>query len=103
MPSRARSAARISRSRSSGSSGSATRRSRETARPGRHRAEPFQRVGLSATQRPMEEIGRFVSGAREIELVDAGTAKELELQVVMPLEDMREPEQTSIWPSIYPE
>src|SRR5690348_17420298 len=64
---------------------------------------PFQRIGLSATQRPMEEIGRFVSGAREIELVDAGTAKQLDLQVVMPLEDMREPEQTSIWPSIYPE
>src|SRR5213079_978244 len=64
---------------------------------------PFQRIGLSATQRPLEEIGRFVSGAREIELVDAGTAKELDLQVVMPLEDMREPEQTSIWPSIYPE
>jgi ATP-dependent helicase Lhr and Lhr-like helicase len=65
--------------------------------------QPFQRIGLSATQRPLEEIGRFVSGAREIELVDAGTAKELDLQVVMPLEDMREPEQTSIWPSIYPE
>jgi ATP-dependent Lhr-like helicase len=63
----------------------------------------FQRIGLSATQRPLEEIGRFVSGAREIQLVDAGTAKELDLQVVMPLEDMREPEQTSIWPSIYPE
>jgi ATP-dependent helicase Lhr and Lhr-like helicase len=65
--------------------------------------EPFQRIGLSATQRPLEEIGRFVSGARQIQLVDAGTAKELDLQVVMPLEDMREPEQTSIWPSIYPE
>ena len=65
--------------------------------------EPVQRIGLSATQRPLEEIGRFVSGAREIELVDAGTAKELDLQVVMPLEDMREPEQSSIWPSIYPE
>src|SRR5438034_4264170 len=65
--------------------------------------EPFQRIGLSATQRPLEEIGRFVSGAREIELVDAGTAKELDLKVVMPLEDMREPEQTSIWPSTYPE
>jgi len=64
---------------------------------------PFQRIGLSATQRPLEEIGRFVSGGRGIELVDAGTAKELDLQVVMPLEDMREPEQTSIWPSIYPE
>jgi ATP-dependent Lhr-like helicase len=84
--------------------------------------EPFQRIGLSATQRPLEEIGRFVSGAREIELVDAGVAKELDLRVVVPLEDMREPgtsqgqslvhdlqgtgsegSQPSIWPSIYPE
>ena len=74
--------------------------------------EPFQRIGLSATQRPLEEIGRFVSGAREIQLVDAGVAKELDLRVVVPLEDMREPDaqgtgsegsQQSIWPSIYPE
>src|SRR2546421_2359002 len=66
--------------------------------------EPLQRIGLSATQRPMEEIGRFVAGGREIELVDAGRAKELDLRVVVPLDDMREPEeQQSIWPSIYPE
>jgi ATP-dependent helicase Lhr and Lhr-like helicase len=84
-------------------------------------AEPVQRIGLSATQRPLEEIGRFVSGDRPIELVDAGVAKELDLEVVVPLEDMRElgsgagsagegiagtgseaPTQ-SIWPSIYPE
>ncbi len=80
---------------------------------------PVQRVGLSATQRPLEEIGRFVSGARPIRLVDAGVAKELDLQVVVPVEDMREPgagadleglpggsgegRGTSIWPSIYPE
>ena len=66
--------------------------------------KPVQRIGLSATQRPLEEIGRFVSGGREIELVDAGRAKELDLKVVVPLDDMREPEeQQSIWPSIYPE
>ncbi len=87
--------------------------------------QPFQRIGLSATQRPLAEIGRFVSGGRPIELVDAGTGKELDLEVVVPLEDMREPggnralaqpvlpdgvamasgyEPTarSIWPSIYP-
>jgi ATP-dependent helicase Lhr and Lhr-like helicase len=87
--------------------------------------EPFQRIGLSATQRPLEEIGRFVSGARPIRLVDAGIAKELDLEVVVPLEDMRELPSTgglthpapadgqemdigterntqSIWPSIYP-
>src|SRR5512133_1573813 len=84
-------------------------------------AEPVQRIGLSATQRPLEEIGRFVAGARPVRLVDAGTRKELDLQVVVPVEDMREPgagavqtdpllgtgaecvATTSIWPSIYPE
>src|SRR5213595_906951 len=65
---------------------------------------PVQRIGLSATQRPMEEIGRFVSGGRPIELVDAGRAKELDIKVVVPIDDMREPGETgSIWPSIYPE
>jgi ATP-dependent helicase Lhr and Lhr-like helicase len=79
----------------------------------------IQRVALSATQRPLEEIGRFVSGGREIQLVDAGRANELDLQVVVPVEDMREPaagseladllgtgaeaQTQSIWPSIYPE
>jgi ATP-dependent helicase Lhr and Lhr-like helicase len=81
--------------------------------------EPVQRIGLSATQRPLEEIGRFVAGGRPIRLVDAGVAKQLDLEVVVPVEDMREPgagveleglpttsgegRGTSIWPSIYPE
>jgi ATP-dependent Lhr-like helicase len=67
--------------------------------------EPIQRIGLSATQRPLEEIGRFVSGGREIQLVDAGRAKELDLEIVVPLEDMTVPEEgsyNSVWPSIYP-
>jgi len=88
--------------------------------------KPMQRIGLSATQRPLEEIGRFVAGTgREIELVDAGVSKELDLEVVVPVEDLRELGSTahlsvppladgvemgpgveqssrSIWPSIYP-
>ena len=87
--------------------------------------DSFQRIALSATQRPLEEIGRFVSGGRPIELVDAGIAKQLDLEVVVPVEDMRELSSTgvlsrpaptdgqemdsgterssnSIWPSIYP-
>ncbi|HEX6490256.1 MAG TPA: DEAD/DEAH box helicase [Gaiellaceae bacterium] len=67
---------------------------------------PLQRIGLSATQRPLEEIGRFVSGGREITLVDAGRAKQLDLEIVVPLEDMTVPEEgsyNSVWPSIYPE
>jgi ATP-dependent Lhr-like helicase len=90
-------------------------------------AGPVQRVALSATQRPLEEIGRFVAGGgRPIRLVDAGTRKELDLRVIVPVEDMRELPSTgslsyhapadgqgmdagtelgsrSIWPSIYPE
>src|SRR6186997_2525599 len=90
-------------------------------------AQPFQRIGLSATQRPLAEIGRWVAGPdREIALVDAGQRKELDLEVVVPVEDMRElgassrplsqpvvqdgvemdpgyeATSRSIWPSIYP-
>jgi len=79
---------------------------------------PLQRIGLSATQRPLEEIGRFLGGTdRSVTLVDVGQRKQLDLQVVVPLEDMEHPEtfgpqpggsvlapeaKTSVWPSIYP-
>src|SRR5918911_1141726 len=59
-------------------------------RLGRLTGESPQRIGLSATQRPLEEIGRFVTGGRPVDLVDAGTRKELDLRVVVPLDDMRE-------------
>ena len=57
--------------------------------------EPVQRIELSATQRPLDEIGRFVSGGSEIQLVDAGRAKELDLEIVVPLDDMTVPEEGS--------
>ena len=89
-------------------------------------SQPFQRIGLSATQRPLAEIGRWVVGSGgEITLVDAGQRKELDLEVVIPVEDLRElgtgldlaqpvvqdgvemdsgyeANSRSIWPSIYP-
>ena len=83
-------------------------------------ADP-QRIGLSATQRPLEAIGAFLGGAgREVEIVDAGARKELDLEVIVPVEDMARmgeemevdeapggpaagPEaRHSIWPSIHP-
>jgi ATP-dependent Lhr-like helicase len=46
---------------------------------------PVQRVGLSATQKPLEEVGRFLVGAaRECTLIDAGTFRELDLGVEIP-------------------
>ena len=52
-----------------------------------------QRIGLSATQRPLEEVARFLGGfeapsrARPVTIVDAGMRKPLEIQVVVPVED----------------
>jgi len=75
------------------------------------RVEP-QRIGLSATQRPLEEVGRFLGGAgRAVSIVDAGRLKTMEVRVEVPVEDMTrltaEDEDSakglnSIWPAIYP-
>ncbi len=66
-----------------------------------------QRIALSATQRPLEEIARFVGGDRPVTIVDTGVRKELDLEVVVALDDMTElPESpeggATIWPSVYP-
>jgi ATP-dependent Lhr-like helicase len=76
----------------------------------------LQRIGLSATQRPLERIAGFLSGpGRECRIVDPGQRKELDLEIVVPVEDMTAPEAEhddgstddapirSIWPAIYPE
>ena len=87
---------------------------------------PIQRIGLSATQRPIEQIARFMGGisqpegrARAVTIVEVPNAKSLDLEVVVPVADLRDPEsepdaapmdfvaergdtasRRSIWPSI---
>src|SRR5207302_9460785 len=81
-----------------------------------------QRIGLSATQRPLEEVGRFLGGSeREVALVDAGRRKTLQVTVEVPVDDManlgeeelpsgpaaalggaQDGSRRSIWPAIYP-
>ena len=52
-----------------------------------------QRIGLSATQRPLEEVGRFLVGTgRRCKIVDAGVRKPLDLKIHVPVQDMREPD-----------
>ena len=85
---------------------------------------PLQRIGLSATQRPLDEVARFLGGfrgsgdPRAVTIVDAGQTKRLSLRVEVPVEDMArlgEPTQLasgpasqaaearrSIWPAIHP-
>jgi ATP-dependent helicase Lhr and Lhr-like helicase len=88
-----------------------------------------QRIGLSATQSPLEEIGRYLVGPhRRVKIIDAGArtlngkGKRLDLHIEVPVESMSEPAGTidagadpleplsggeatrsSIWPAIYPE
>ena len=83
-----------------------------------------QRIGLSATQRPLEEIAAFLGGRdddgawRPVTIVDAGVRKELDVEVIVPVDDMGElgqvieepvsgpaaagPVRKSIWPSMHP-
>ena len=80
-----------------------------------------QRIGLSATQNPLEEVGRFMVGPRRrCRIVDTGVRKPLDIKIHVPVESMVEPDATptpdldplsggteatrrSIWPAIYPE
>ncbi|NUR07595.1 MAG: DEAD/DEAH box helicase, partial [Nocardioidaceae bacterium] len=52
--------------------------------------KPAQRVGLSATVRPVEEVARFLGGSRPVEVVAPGSDKRWDLKVVVPVEDMTE-------------
>ncbi len=77
--------------------------------------KPAQRVGLSATVRPVEEVARYLSGGRPVEIVQPPSTKEWDLEVVVPLADMSalgeltedlsgpaagEQRRASIWPHV---
>ncbi|HWM98191.1 MAG TPA: DEAD/DEAH box helicase, partial [Streptosporangiaceae bacterium] len=49
-----------------------------------------QRVGLSATVRPVEEVATFLGGTRAVTVVQPPSPKRIELRVVVPVEDMTE-------------
>ncbi len=91
--------------------------------------KPLQRIGLSATQRPLDEVARYLGGGegtrtwkpRPVSIVDAGSKKAFDLTVEVPVEDMSRlgdelpasrdetPDgdaavvrRRSIWPAIHP-
>jgi ATP-dependent Lhr-like helicase len=82
-----------------------------------------QRIGLSATQRPLEAIAAFLGGgtvaddewtARPVTVIDVPQDRDLDVEIMVPVEDMNEPGEPdpldpdntptrSIWPAVYPE
>ncbi|HZT82469.1 MAG TPA: DEAD/DEAH box helicase [Gemmataceae bacterium] len=71
----------------------------------------FVRIGLSATQRPLDEVARYLGGLepapdgtlvpRPVEVVDAGLRKDLDLRVLSPVDRFGPLPERSVWPSIY--
>ena len=51
---------------------------------------PAQRIGLSATVRPREEVARFLGGSAAVTIVAPPSTKKFDLTVVVPVEDMTE-------------
>ena len=69
-------------------------------------SRPPQRIGLSATQKPLEEIARFLGGCRDeafrpVTIVDCGLVKQMEVSVRSPVADLGRIGGT-IWPSVAP-
>jgi ATP-dependent helicase Lhr and Lhr-like helicase len=77
--------------------------------------KPAQRIGLSATVRPADEIARFLGGTHPVRVISPPSEKSFDLSVVVPVEDMAalgEPtgeiggsasgveERTSVWPHV---
>ena len=72
---------------------------------------PAQRIGLSATVEPKEEVARFLGGRQPVEIVAPESQKEWDITVSVPVEDLSAPEvtqgadgsqplQPSIWPHV---
>ena len=75
-----------------------------------------QRIGLSATARPTNEVASFLGGDRPVTIVDTSEPPHIDIEVVVPVDDMTRPEagtpspaegeakvQRGMWPVIYPE
>ena len=63
-------------------------------------SRPAQRIGLSATVRPPEELARFLSGQSPTTIVAPPSAKTVDLTVQVPVPDMANLTNNTIWPDV---
>ena len=70
---------------------------------------PLQRIGLSATQKPIEEVARFLVGTRAVdeagdpdcEIIDIGHRRELDLAIEMPKSPLEAVMSNEVWEEVY--
>ena len=70
---------------------------------------PLQRIGLSATQKPMDDIARLLVGARrlrrdgspECAIVDVGHKRELDLSIEVPDQELGPITSHALWAEVY--
>jgi ATP-dependent helicase Lhr and Lhr-like helicase len=64
---------------------------------------PLQRIGLSATQRPIEKVGRFLVGAERADptIVDEGHYRELDLTIELPGSPLEAVMSGEVWEEVY--
>jgi ATP-dependent Lhr-like helicase len=65
---------------------------------------PIQRIGLSATQKPIEEIARFLTGIRPnapCEIVDSGHVRDRDLALVLPGAPLEAVMSGEVWATVY--
>src|SRR6266478_5993089 len=70
---------------------------------------PLQRIGLSATQKPIEEVARFLVGAQAIdeasdpdcEIIDIGHRRELDLAIEIPKSPLEAVMSNEVWEEVY--
>jgi ATP-dependent Lhr-like helicase len=71
--------------------------------------QPLQRIGLSATQKPIEEVARFLVGTRAVdeagkpdcEIIDIGHRRELDLAIEMPKSPLEAVMSNEVWEEVY--
>jgi ATP-dependent Lhr-like helicase len=68
-------------------------------------SEPV-RIGLSATQKPLQRVADYLGGQinsqkRQVSIVDCGMKKEMDLKVISPLPAYDDLPESSIWPAVY--
>ncbi|ULN52024.1 ATP-dependent helicase [Mycolicibacillus parakoreensis] len=61
---------------------------------------PAQRIGLSATVRPAEEVARFLCGSAPARIVAPPATKTFDLSVQVPVPDMASPAGNTVWPEV---